>query len=50
LAVGFWKSKDDVVKNWAVDKEFKPGMESDRREAELKGWSQAVKSTLDWAK
>ena len=50
LAVGFWKSKDDVVKNWAVDKEFTPAMAAEKREAELKGWAHAVKSTLGWAK
>ncbi len=50
LAVGFWKSKEDVIKNWAVDKEFKPEMDDEKRSKELKGWAQAVKSTFGWAK
>ncbi len=50
LAVGFWSSKQDVIKNWAIDREFKPNMAADVREAELKGWKQAVNATLGWAK
>jgi glycerol kinase len=50
LAVGFWSSKQDVIKNWAIDKEFEPNMSAEDREAKLKGWKQAVNSTLGWAK
>ena len=50
LAVGFWKSKEDVIANWAVDKEFQPEMASEERTKELAGWAQAVKSTLGWAR
>ncbi|MBR0428932.1 MAG: glycerol kinase GlpK [Lachnospiraceae bacterium] len=50
LAVGYWSSKEDVIKNWAVDKEFKPEMDGATREKALKGWAQAVASTRGWAK
>lgn len=50
LAVGFWDSKQDVIKNWAIDKEFTPKMDEATRAKELKGWKQAVNSTLGWAK
>ena len=50
LAVGFWAGKQDVIKNWAIDREFKPEMDADTRAAEIKGWKQAVNSTLGWAK
>ena len=50
LAVGFWSGKQDVIKNWAIDREFKPNMAADVRAAELKGWKQAVNATLGWAK
>ena len=50
LAVGFWAGKEDVIKNWAIDREFKPEMDADTRAAEIKGWKQAVNSTLGWAK
>ena len=50
LAVGFWSGKQDVIANWAIDREFKPEMDADTRAAEIKGWKQAVNSTLGWAK
>ena len=50
LAVGFWEGKQDVIKNWAIDKEFHPEMDDETRAKELKYWKQAVNSTLGWAK
>ena len=50
LAVGYWSSKEDVIKNWSVDKEFKPDMTDEARVKALKGWSQAVAATRGWAK
>ena len=50
LAVGYWSSKEDVIKNWAVDREFKPEMTDDARSKAIKGWAQAVASTRGWAK
>ncbi|MBR3358358.1 MAG: glycerol kinase GlpK [Solobacterium sp.] len=50
LAVGFWEGKQDVIKNWAIDKEFVPEMDEDVRQKELANWSKAVQSTFGWAK
>ena len=50
LAAGFWSSREDVVKNWALDREFDPEMSAETREKELAGWHQAVNTTLGWAK
>ena len=50
LAVGFWSSKDDVIKNWALDKEFEPNMDEETRAKELKMWKKAVATTRGWAK
>ncbi len=50
LAVGFWDNKQDVIKNWAFDKVFVPAMDEETRTTEIKGWKQAVQSTLGWAK
>ncbi len=50
LAVGYWKSKEDVLANWSVDREFKPEMDDEQRTKELTGWHQAVRATLGWAK
>ncbi len=50
LAVGYWASKEDVIKNWSVDREFKPVMEDSARTKALKGWARAVASTRGWAR
>ena len=49
LAVGYWDSREDIKNNWAVDRCFKPEMESDKREKLVKGWHKAVKCALLWA-
>ena len=50
LAVGYWSSKEDVIKNWAIDRTFEPAIgEADRAER-CKGWSKAVKCSYGWAK
>ena len=50
LAVGYWKSKEEVIKNWSVDREFTPEMSDEDREKAIKGWSKAVAATRGWAK
>ena len=50
LAAGFWTGKEDVIRNWAVEREFLPAMTEAEREKELKGWRQAVRTTFGWAK
>lgn len=32
LAVGYWASKEDVIKNWAIDKTFEPKIADEERE------------------
>ncbi|MFD5829832.1 glycerol kinase GlpK [Lentzea sp. NPDC060358] len=48
LAVGFWKSEDDIRENWAEDKKWEPQMDSERRDSEYKNWKKAVSKTFDW--
>lgn len=50
LAVGYWKSKDEVRANWAVSNAFEPKMEASRREELLEGWHEAVKRSRGWVK
>lgn len=50
LAVGYWKSTDDVRKNWAVDREFKPNINEEVRMNRISGWKKAVSCTAGWAK
>jgi len=50
LAVGYWKDKEDVKKNYQYDRIFKPEMSGEAREAAIKGWKKAVKCSFGWAK
>ena len=46
LATGYWKSEEDVLDNWQIDKIFKPNMGKEKRELLLEGWHDAVRRTL----
>ena len=50
LAVGYWTSKEDVIKNWAIDKTFEPKISDEDRAKKIKGWNKAVKYAYGWAK
>ncbi len=45
LAVGFWDSKEEISKRWALDGTFKPKMEEKRKEQLYRGWKMAVEAT-----
>ena len=49
LAVGYWKDFSDVASNWALDREFTPNMDPERRKALTRGWDRAVERSLKWA-
>jgi glycerol kinase len=49
LAVGYWKDKDEIRKNWSLGKSFEPTMEPEQRAKLLKGWKRAVRCALAWA-
>ena len=46
LATGFWPSREDIARQWAVDHRFEPVMPEARREALYAGWKQAVEATM----
>ena len=50
LAVGYWKSKEEVHKNWAIDRKFEPSIPEERRAKKILGWNKAVKYAYGWAK
>ena len=50
LAVGYWASKEDVIKNWAIDKTFTPQIMDAERGKRIKGWEKAVKYAYGWAR
>ena len=50
LATGYWKSKEDVIENWQIDRTFTPEMSEDERSSLLTGWKKAVGAVRGWAK
>jgi glycerol kinase len=48
LAVGFWKTKDELVQNWNEDKRWEPQWNDEQRTKGYAGWQKAVQRTLDW--
>jgi glycerol kinase len=50
LAVGYWANKEDVRKNWSIDRTFHPLIEDVERKQKVDGWNKAVKYSFGWAK
>ena len=50
LAVGYWKNKEEVLQNWAIDRIFMPGIPEEEREKKIRGWNRAVRYSYHWAK
>jgi glycerol kinase len=48
LATGFWTGTDDLVRNWAADKRWHPGMPEGERQRLYRAWGKAVARSLDW--
>jgi glycerol kinase len=48
LAVGFWKTLEDLRQNWQQDRRWEPTWSADQRESAYRGWSKAVERTLGW--
>jgi glycerol kinase len=48
LAVGFWKTKEELVQNWNEDKRWSPQWTDEQRAKGYAGWQKAVQRTLDW--
>ena len=49
LGVGFWRSPDDLARNWQVERRFEPRMSRDEATDRLRRWSQAVERSRQWA-
>ena len=48
LAVGFYKSTDELAANWAVDHRWDPDMNKETRERLYHFWKKAVTRSFDW--
>ncbi len=49
LAVGFWRSQQEVAQQWALDRTFEPQMSAEQRGELYAGWKKAVQRSLGWA-
>lgn len=49
LALGFWKSLDELRRNWGVDRTFEPQWDAARREAGYAEWRRAIERAKGWA-
>jgi glycerol kinase len=49
LAVGYWKSVDEIREQWQADQAFSPQINEEKRTALVKGWQRAVRASIAWA-
>ena len=50
LAVGYWKSIEEISMQWQMEKTFHPGLSDDQRNHYTKGWNRAISATIHWSK
>ncbi len=49
LAVGFWKDREEIYRNWELAETFEPNMSEVQRERLIAGWKKAVTRSYAWA-
>ena len=50
LAAGYWRSKEEVVQNWTIDRSFRPAVSQEERTRRVKGWNKALQCACGWAR
>lgn len=48
MAVGFWKDKEDIRKNWKMDRKFTPDLKEELRDKYFREWKKAVERAGRW--
>jgi len=48
LAVGFYKSTEEISSQWASDRTFEPKISSEERQKLRAGWNKALERSRDW--
>jgi glycerol kinase len=48
LAVGYWESRDDITRNWAIDTTFKPARPKAEMTKLRSGWERALERAKGW--
>jgi glycerol kinase len=46
LAVGFWKDREEISKQWKVEESYEPKMDDQQRDSLYGGWKKAVEATM----
>ncbi|MBM7620903.1 glycerol kinase [Bacillus tianshenii] len=46
LAVGFWKSEDEIASQWQVERSFEPKMSEEQQKELYDGWKKAIRATM----
>jgi glycerol kinase len=49
LAVGFWRSEDEIDAQWTAERTFEPNLSEEQRAAKLAEWRRAVERAKGWA-
>jgi glycerol kinase len=50
LAVGYWKSQEEIQQLWQAEKVFEPAADQQDVESGVKGWKRAVNAVQAWSK
>lgn len=50
LAVDYWADTREIAELWKAERIFEPKMDEKTRERLYKGWKEAVKRAMGWAK
>jgi len=48
LAIGFWKSKEELKQHWQADRKFEPKMLQTKAKELRNKWNKAVKRAMNW--
>lgn len=48
LAVGFWKSQEELQQLWEADQSFQPNMNEEKRDQFIHFWHKAVERSKNW--
>ena len=48
IAVGYWSSRAELVRNWGVERRWQPSMPEPQRAKLYAAWQKAVQRSFDW--
>lgn len=48
LAVGYWKDKEEIIKNQEISSTFSPNISEQERAEKIAGWEKAIKLAMSW--